>query len=62
MASKVPQAYTQKVGQKEAYEVPGTYTEQSSGRGELKDPIKIFKKGFQSGGYNVAANLNYFQL
>lgn len=60
MASKVPQAYTQKVGQKEAYEVPGTYTEQSSGRGELKDPIKIFKKGFQSGGYNVAANLNYF--
>ena len=60
MASKVPQAYTQKVGQEKAYEVPGTYTEQSSGRGELKDPIKIFKKGFQSGGYNVAANLNYF--
>ena len=27
---------------------------------KLKDPIKIFKKGFQSGGYNVAANLNYF--
>ena len=60
MAKKVPQAYTQKVGQKPAYEVPGAYTEQSSARGELKDPIKIFKKGFESGGYNVAANLNYF--
>jgi hypothetical protein len=60
VAKKVPQAYTQKVGQKPAYEVPGAYTEQSSARGELKDPIKIFKKGFESGGYNVAANLNYF--
>jgi hypothetical protein len=60
VVSKVPQAYTQKSGQEEAYEVPGTYTEQPSSRGELKDPIKIFKKGFQSGGYNVAANLNYF--
>ena len=60
MASKVPQAYTQKSGQEEAYEVPGAYTEQPSSRGELKDPVKIFKKGFQSGGYNVAANLNYF--
>ena len=60
MAKKVPQAYTEKVGQKPTYEVPGAYTEQSSARGELKDPIKIFKKGFESGGYNVAANLNYF--
>jgi len=60
VAKKVPQAYTEKVGQKPTYEVPGAYTEQSSARGELKDPIKIFKKGFESGGYNVAANLNYF--
>ena len=60
MAKKIPQAYTQRAGQKEAYETPGTYTEQSSERGELKDPVKIFKAGFESGAYNVKANLNYF--
>tara|TARA_R100000951_G_scaffold11532_2_gene9532 strand:- start:4225 stop:10845 length:6621 start_codon:yes stop_codon:yes gene_type:complete len=60
VAKRIPLAYRQKVGQEADYEVPGAYREQASARGELKDPIKIFKKGFESGGYNVAANLNYF--
>ena len=60
MAKKVPQAYTQRAGQKQAYEVPGTYTEKPSDSGEITDPVQIFKAGFESGGYNVSANLNYF--
>ena len=60
MAKKVPQSYTQRAGQKQAYEVPGTYTEKPSDSGEITDPVQIFKAGFESGGYNVSANLNYF--
>ena len=29
--------------------------------GEVTDPIEIFKRGVSAGGYNLAANLNYFR-
>jgi len=60
VAKRIPLAYRQRVGQEADYEVPGAYREQASPVAEVKDPIKIFKRGFQAGGYNVAANLNYF--
>lgn len=30
-------------------------------QGEVTDPIEIFKRGVSAGGYNLAANLNYFR-
>ena len=36
-------------------------SEQASAGAELTDPIQIFKQGVVSGGYNLAANLEYFK-
>ena len=36
-------------------------SEQVSAGAELTDPIQIFKQGVVSGGYNLAANLEYFK-
>ena len=36
-------------------------SEQAASRAELTDPVQVFKQGVVSGGYNLAANLEYFK-
>ena len=36
-------------------------SEQAASRAELTDPVQVFKQGVVSGGYNLAANVEYFK-
>ena len=36
-------------------------SEQAASRAELTDPVQVFKQGVVSGGYNLAANIEYFK-